>query len=217
MSDEAQGAASTSTTPGASPRALAVGAGLGVLVFVAMALAQRDGPVLFDAAILRWFETVRADGLTDAVLGLTRLGGAKGMVVVTALCLAPLALRRDLRSAGFLLLAIAGAGGFNALIKLGFARPRPHFLSPLRFPTDLSFPSGHSMGSAAFGLAVFFVLAHLYPQRRRLAWLVLLWPLSMGATRLYMGVHYPTDVLGGWALGAASTLALAIWYRQQPA
>lgn len=208
------GVVESSTRPSST---LLIGAGVGVLVFVAMALAQRDGPALFDEALLRWFESVRSSGTTAAVLALTKAGGAKGMVVVTLVILAPLAFRREGRSVTFLLLAVALAGGFNALIKLGFARPRPHFLSPLRFPSDLSFPSGHSMASAAFALAVYFILVRLSPRRRTLALVVLAWPLAMGMTRIYMGVHYPTDVVGGWALGAASTLLLAVWYRRQEA
>lgn len=103
---------------------------------------------------------------------------------------------------------VAWAGGeiFNQLLKQLFARPRPIFADPLQTAANYSFPSGHAMFSAiAYGVLAYFVLLGLKHRWQRIAVIVgtLLLVLLIGLSRLYLGVHYFSDVVAGYAAGGA--------------
>ena len=95
--------------------------------------------------------------------------------------------------------SVAGAGILSATLKLLFARPRPTVFTPLTPEATFSFPSGHTLGAIAFyGLIAYF----LWRQDRRisavLAWVFAFW---IALSRIYLGVHYPSDVLGSFTIG----------------
>ncbi len=103
---------------------------------------------------------------------------------------------------------VAWAGGeiLNQLLKQLFARPRPIFADPLQTAANYSFPSGHAMFSAiAYGVLAYFVLLGLKHRWQRIAVIVgtLLLVLLIGLSRLYLGVHYFSDVVAGYAAGGA--------------
>ena len=113
-------------------------------------------------------------------------------------------------------LAVLGASLFNQLLKTHYHRTRPS--SALLFQQGLSFPSGHAMiGMALYGCLAWLLWRH----RRHPAWVVLLvlWAVVIGLTRIYLHVHYPTDVLAGFAAGLLWLIllrtALRLWWREE--
>jgi undecaprenyl-diphosphatase len=166
-----------------------------------------------DIGTLYWFETVRREWLTPLMLGLTRIGNWQAAIPIVALVAAMLAAAR-LRTTALLLLGSALAGvalcqGTKAVVQ----RPRPDVPWQHREATTWSFPSGHSCNSAA-GYAAAAWLASRHVRRTWLSLLLLalglLLPLGIGVSRMYLGMHYLTDVLGGWSLGLACALT-AYW------
>lgn len=108
--------------------------------------------------------------------------------------------RRDQQKGTWLVLAsFGGALLLNSLLKLLFARPRPNVFPPLTTETSYSFPSGHAMSA----VAVYGLLALLLWRRGKRGWAVLAgcWVPLVALSRVYLGVHYPGDVLASLALG----------------
>lgn len=95
------------------------------------------------------------------------------------------------------------------LLKPAFARPRPELWPRLVSASDFSFPSGHALGSAAFYPLLAWTTVRLRGGAFGLLSLGL--PLFIGVGRLYLGVHWPTDVLAGWALGGVQSAAAIRW------
>lgn len=112
----------------------------------------------------------------------------------------------------FVLATVLGGTAINSLLKLGFARPRPDLVTPLTHVLTLSFPSGHAALSAICYLTLGALLAQTQASRTiRIYFIVtaILLTLLVGLSRIYLGVHYPTDVLAGWCIGIA--WALICW------
>ena len=162
-----------------------------------------------------WLEEVARD--------LTSLGGAAPLFLVTAGVGGYFVLSRSYRA--LLLLAVATCGGvlLSLLLKEVYDRLRPNIVAHLSQVYSSSFPSGHSMLSAVVYLTVGELLARQVKERRLKVYFVgiaLLLSFLVGLTRLYLGVHYPTDVLAGWAAGLAWALLcglVARWLQRRGA
>lgn len=118
------------------------------------------------------------------------------------------------REALLLLLAFGLGHGANSLLKLIFQRQRPQLWEVLARPDSYSFPSGHAMSSMmVYGVAA-LLLVRLFPRFRRV-WVVsaALWILLIGFSRIYLGVHWLSDVVAGFAAGFAFVYAVARWHR----
>ena len=129
-----------------------------------------------------------------------------------------LAWRRRRRAAAVVLVvnSIAVMLG-ELLLKQIFARERPHLFDKLAIPTDYSFPSGHSMSAVGVWGVIAAVLVALYPQHKLAIVLVAIpWIVSIGLSRIYLGVHWPFDVLGGF-LGGLPPLLASIHLLHDPA
>ncbi|GAB1692627.1 hypothetical protein KRM28CT15_44300 [Krasilnikovia sp. M28-CT-15] len=190
-------------------------------VFVEILDAVTDAQDLtaLDRAIIDWLASRRTPGLTRIQIATTNLGSA--VVLITMVTLFAIVTARRLRSWYPVVLAVIGLGGSQtlvAVIKVAIARPRPDPPAQLVSATGYSFPSGHSASSlVGFGLLAWLVC--LLTSNRTVwatAWLAAaLGTAAVGASRVYLGVHYPTDVLGGWALGltwlAVVALAAQVW------
>ena len=116
--------------------------------------------------------------------------------------------------ARYFLLSVGGAVLLNVLLKLAFQRARPQVVPWLWQEGDTSFPSGHSSMAAALAVT----LAALLWRTRLRPWAVglgALYAVLMGVARVYLGVHYPTDVLAGWALGVAWAGGVALLLRER--
>ncbi|MBZ9715417.1 phosphatase PAP2 family protein [Deinococcus multiflagellatus] len=144
--------------------------------------------------------------LDQLALLFTAAGGAAVIAPLSALILAVLWRTRH-RLATFWGLSVAGAAGLNLVMKVLMHRSRPDLWPRLVQEHDASFPSGHSMYSAAFVTAL-ILLAWRTPYRWPALILGSAFSGLVGVSRLYLGVHYPTDVVGGWLTGAAWVLGV---------
>ena len=148
----------------------------------------------------------------EAARDVTALGSIIVLTMVTLAVAGYLFLARKCASASLMLIAVFGGMALNELLKSAFARPRPDFVAHATQVFTASFPSGHASLSAIAYLTIAALLAQSQPLfRMRLYFISLAGLLTalIGVSRVYLGVHYPTDVLGGWCIGAA--WAIACW------
>lgn len=180
---------------------------------LARGIYRTDG-FSFDQSLLTWFYAQQRPWLTALAHSLDLLGIWYILGTLTVI----LSWRwwpRHRRSALFFLLAFWGAVGVNLISKAVFERLRPELFEPLTPASSYAFPSGHAMGSFAFWLALALITRQHWPQRQALISLpLLLFALAVGISRIYLQVHYPSDVLAGWTLSAAWVLGLGSWHRR---
>jgi len=171
--------------------------------------------VAFDAPILAWLDAHRTALLTRAALffdvtGSIYMLGPLSLIVVLWLW------RSWRRAAVFLALSMAGALGLNLAAKVLVGRLRPDLFERLSIAPGYSFPSGHTMVSTAFFLSLLLISWRLLPRYRPLAVVLgVLLILSVGVSRSYLQVHYPSDVLAGWLLSGAWVLGLNRWFGRR--
>lgn len=150
--------------------------------------------------------------LQEAARDLTSLGSIIVLAMITLACSGYLFLARQRIAAWLMLIAVFGGIALNDLLKAAFARPRPDFATHAVRVFTASFPSGHAALSAITYLTVGALLARNQPSSAIGVYFMALaafLTVLVGTSRIYLGVHYPTDVLGGWCSGAA--WALACW------
>ncbi|HYC04845.1 MAG TPA: phosphatase PAP2 family protein [Azospirillaceae bacterium] len=170
----------------------------------AVMLALRTPGDLADPVGPHWLELTARD--------LTSLGGVPVLMVMTLVTVLYLLMNRKAGAALLVTMAVGGALGLNILLKDFFARPRPDLVPHGVEVLTNSFPSGHAMLSAAVYLTLGAMLARTQPNRRLKAFFLLLalgLTLLIGTSRVYLGVHWPSDVAAGWTAGAG--WALACW------
>jgi membrane-associated phospholipid phosphatase len=163
--------------------------------------------VTLDRPILAAGEHHADRTMRDVATAITVLGSYAAVAIAGALAAGWMLRRRDLRAAAFVIVAVAGAMALGVAAKLIVDRARPPVQYAAGTPTlGTSFPSAHSMNSLAFSVALVFVVG---PTRWRYAVAVVaaLLVVSVGASRVVLGVHYPSDVIGGWCLAAAWVIA----------
>lgn len=154
--------------------------------------------------------------LAEAARDVTALGGVSVLTLVVCAVSGFLVLVRRWRTLALVVGSTVGGAVVNALLKRLFDRPRPTVVPHLTHVLTESFPSGHAMLSAIVYLTLGALLAQLVERRWLRAYLVgvaLALTLLIGLTRVYLGVHYPTDVLGGWMAGLAWALLTATLAR----
>jgi undecaprenyl-diphosphatase len=143
---------------------------------------------------------------------ITGLGGGGVLTILTLAAAGFLALQRKRWLAAYLLGAVASGVVMSTVLKFGFDRPRPDLVPHGQIVYTSSFPSGHSMLSAVVFLTLGALLASGQTNLRLRAYLIALAAFLsaiVGVSRVYLGVHWPTDVLAGWTAGAA--WALLCW------
>ena len=156
-----------------------------------------SGGFIGDKWILEFLHTHTTPELNKLALALTAAAGPLPMSVLTLLITLGLAVWGTRFQAWFFGLSVGGAMALNLLVKVLFARPRPDLWPSLKPAFYYSFPSGHAMGAAALVTALGFLV---WPRRGQwLAWgLGAGFVLGVGWSRMYLGVHFPSDVLAGW-------------------
>jgi undecaprenyl-diphosphatase len=176
-------------------------------------LAMREPGNASDPLGPSWIEFVARD--------ITALGGTAVLVLLTLAALGFLLLNRRWGAAIFLGLSMVGGTLLSNALKSIFDRPRPDLVPHAVEVSSASFPSGHAMLSAVAYLTLGALVAETLPERRfriyLLLWAVFL-TLLVGTTRVYLGVHWPTDVLAGWCIGAAWALtcaSVAYWMQRR--
>jgi undecaprenyl-diphosphatase len=179
----------------------------------ALLLSMRNADDLADPLGPRWLEEVGRD--------ITALGGNAVLTLLTLAVVGYLLLENKPRLAVVILIATLGALGTNHLLKNVIDRDRPDLVPHGSFVYTASFPSGHSMLAASTYLTLGALLARAQRQRRLKAYILLVaifTTLLVGISRVYLGVHWPTDVLAGWTAGSGWALMcwlLARWLQQR--
>lgn len=164
----------------------------------ALLLSLRRADDISDPLGPLWFE--------EMVRDVTAFGGTGPLVFITLAAVLYLVLQRKHRTALFVLLAVGGGQLLSSMLKFGFDRARPDLVPHGMHVYTASFPSGHAMMAAVTWLTLGALLARTESRRRIKAYIILLAvavAVLVGASRVYLGVHWPTDVLGGWVAGSA--------------
>lgn len=189
---------------------LLVGLMLPLWGFAELADEVREGePFEFDEPILYFARDMANAGFDRGFLLFSALGYEWGVVPVDVLLVAALALKKRVREGLFAALALGGSALLNLGTKQLFARERPSLWESLAPEHSFSFPSGHAMGSMTLAW-----VCVLLAWRTRWRWPVVavasLFTVLVGLSRVYLGVHFPSDILAGWA--AASIWAVACFF-----
>lgn len=155
-------------------------------------------PFAFDEPILRFMQSIASDTLNQAMVVVSLIGYRYGVVPLDLLVAAFLAIKRRWGDLKFWAYAVGGAAVLNLAAKHTFGRDRPTLWDSIAPEHTFSFPSGHAMGSMALAAAAWVLLR---PTRfGHLAIVVgVAFVLLVGISRVYLGVHYPSDILAGWA------------------
>ncbi|WP_136635341.1 phosphatase PAP2 family protein [Pseudooceanicola onchidii] len=195
--------------------------GAGALwAFVALAAEMLEGDLhAFDEAVLLALRTpgdpsdpIGPHQVEIAMRDLTALGGVTILTLITVAVLVWLILKRQRATAGFLVAAMVGGQIISNVTKLGFSRPRPDLVPHGVEVSTASFPSGHSMMATVAYLTLAVILTRAEksnPLKAFYLGVAVVLSLLVGTSRVYLGVHWPSDVLAGWSLGAF--WALCVW------
>ena len=183
------------------------------VVFGAIAHKVHEGDTqAFDVAVLQWFFHHRNATLDNVMLEITALGSATVVNVVMLITIALLWQTGHRKSLTVLVIGAIGGAILNAILKAFFNRPRPLIVTWVTQVHSTSFPSGHAMESLIVYGAIAYVIARLQPaSRTRYA----IWGgaaliiAAIGTSRMYLGVHYPSDVIAGYCAGLAWLAFLA--------
>jgi len=189
-----------------------------LVTLVALGLLVAAYPTLpaWDAAFLLRLHRYASPSLNRGIAVTTNLGTIWGVLPATLGLIAFALWRGRWLVARYLTLAMAGSAVLNAMTKVLWHRVRPALWEGVPPQADFSFPSGHATYSMTFVLAL-VLLNWDSPRRPWLLALGGLFALGIGFSRVYLGVHYPSDVLGGWLLAIAWALTLhQIMFRWSP-
>lgn len=200
----------------------------GIWGFVAIADLVVDGETEhFDTSIMLALrdtgdasDPLGPDWIMQAARDITALGGFPVLSLMTVCVVAYLLIGARRGAALLVAVSIGGGALLSHFLKLGFDRPRPDLVPHEVMVSTLSFPSGHAMLSAVTYLTLGTLLMRLQPRRREKAFILgvaVLLTMLIGASRVYLGVHWPTDVLAGWCVGAAWALICwlaALWLQR---
>jgi len=181
-----------------------------------------------DRAVLLWLRTpgdpsdpIGPTWLEEVARDVTSLGSRTVLTLITLSVASFLALTGRRWAAGLVLVSIASGGALSMLLKQGFDRPRPDIVPHVIDVYNASYPSGHAMVATITYLTLAALLSRVQDTRRAsayvLGWGVMLSAL-IGVSRVYLGVHWPTDVLAGWCVGSAWALLCgfaALWLQSR--
>jgi undecaprenyl-diphosphatase len=204
---------------------------IAVLLFVFGLIAQEviEGePLAFDRSVMLTLRDpanpsapIGPQWLHEAMRDVTSLGSAVVLAIILFAVVGYQLLARKPAAAWLMLSAVLGGVALNNLLKLGFARPRPEMVAPAAQVFTTSFPSGHATLSAITYLTLGALLSRIHRARSVRIYfmsLAVLLTVLVGLSRIYLGVHYPTDVIAGWCIGAAWAMgcwAVMTWLQRR--
>lgn len=188
---------------------------LPMLVFgkIADEVVEREA-IGFDLPIQLWAHSYQTSSRDSWMLAISMFGSPGLMALFCGVASFGLWMKKRRADLAFFLVATIGAGLLNQIGKLGFRRARPDLWTPIDPRQDFSFPSGHAMGTMALFAAI---LVLLWPTRWRVPFLILggIFVFLVGLSRVYLGVHFPSDVLCGWLASLAWVLGLHLIRRSR--
>jgi undecaprenyl-diphosphatase len=204
------------------PRALIpiilIGGALWAFIEILDEVVEGDTRAIDEAIVLAFrvpgdpADPIGAPWLEEAMRDITALGSAPALVIAVLAVVGFLALAKAWRPAIFTLAASGGGLILSSLLKYTVDRPRPDLVPHGNLIYTSSFPSGHSMMSAVVYLTLAALVARLIERKRlkgHALGVAMILTLLVGVSRIYLGVHWPSDVLAGWSAGAA--WALGCW------
>lgn len=180
----------------------------------------RASTELFDDAFIWLVRYYANPALDQAMLIITDIGFGTGYIVIIGFTLIILAYKRRWSQISALAICLAGGGLLSFLLKNTFQRLRPDSFFLVK-ETSFSFPSGHALAAMCFyGMLAFFIMRETssWPLRLLIVTLTLILSLAIGISRIYLGVHYPTDVVAGYAVGfmwLTFCISLLLRYEKQ--
>ncbi|MBE9207321.1 phosphatase PAP2 family protein [Nostoc sp. LEGE 06077] len=182
--------------------------GLASCLLILFVLAELFEEVLereafaFDTHFLLWLHQFANPTLDNVMLAITNLGNPSVVVLVVVVSLALLCWRRYLQEARIFAIACLGAFILNTGLKLLFTKPRPQLWPQLITETSFSFPSGHALGSLVlYGMLAYLLAIHYSRLSQFIYSLAIMAIAAIGISRLYLGVHWPTDIIAGYGVG----------------
>jgi membrane-associated phospholipid phosphatase len=164
-------------------------------------------PFPFDEPILQFAHTLAGEGLDRVFVFFSAAGYQYGVVPFDIVLIIVLAWRRNMREGLFAGISIIGSALLNLSAKAFFARGRPSLWASIAPETTFSFPSGHAMGSATLAW-VLVLLAWRTPWRWPVVITAAGFVVAVAFSRVYLGVHYPSDILAGWAAASVWTASV---------
>ncbi len=192
---------------------------LSALVFfivIATQVLYNPGVSTFDLNLMRSIASLRNTELTAFLLDFSALGAPAVTGTLTLFAVILFALKKRWHLIYYFIAVEGGVLFWSSTLKNFVKRERPDLASRLSEVTGHSFPSGHAFGATTFYLCLTFLIWTLYPDAKHRTLLLLLSSfliISIGFTRMYLGVHYPTDVLGGILFGTSWTLGVTILFK----
>jgi undecaprenyl-diphosphatase len=200
------------TTRANHNRMLVIGA-CAALIFVWLAFAVVNGETAgFDSSVRQSMYSFATPALTRIMLGFTFVGTNGFIAIVGAVFVWWLIKNKHIRDAIWLIALQISANLLLQVLKLAFHRPRPAPFFGLSIPESYSFPSGHALLPTVFYLSLAILMTRNFAIRIAAALLA----LCIGLSRAYLGVHYPTDVLAGFAAGVFWLAAWVYGIRNVP-
>lgn len=202
----------------------------GLYIFLAIADEMAEGEIdAFDTRLLLSLrnpsdppDPLGPPWLEETALEITALGGYPLILLTVAAVIGFLLVTRRPGPALYAFLSVAGGTAVSQFLKSFYDRPRPDLVAHLDTIHTASFPSGHAMMSAVAYLTLAGLIVRIVESRAARAYVLtvaVLVSLSVGVSRVYLGVHWPSDVVAGWALGVAwasvAWLALSLMMRMR--
>lgn len=170
---------------------------------------REQSTLVYDQAVLRWFHSFQSHELDLIVKRITDMGDVVGIALIGGVLAVGLWRVRKYAAMVQLAAGVGGAVVLNLILKGIFMRDRPSLWEHFVTETSYSFPSGHAMASSALALSAMVILW----QTRWRWWAVAFggaYMIAIGCTRLYLGVHYPTDIIAGWCVSAMWVVIVAL-------
>jgi membrane-associated phospholipid phosphatase len=156
----------------------------------------------FDRSLLLWIHQFANPQLDGLMLFITALGDPAMVITVFISTIAWLGMKRRYTDVIRFTIACTGGVVINQVMKLFFAKPRPELWPRLISETSFSFPSGHAVGSMVVYGFIGYILAREFPIYQRYIYTAAsILIIAIGFSRLYLGVHYPTDIIAGYGVG----------------
>ena len=191
---------------------------LSLFIRLTFSVANNGNVQSFDEDILRWVETLRTPFMNSMMLDITALGGLALTLVLGMLTVAVFLLSSD--PAAAIHLTITAFGGFyiSMWTKAIISRPRPNIIPQLIHASGFSYPSGHSITSSAIYLTMAILACRHFKSIRNRSILLGLAGIMIALisfSRIYLGVHYPSDTMSGALIGIAWALCMAALFSKK--